>query len=196
MKTTDRYLRLLIILIISVVSLSGMALVNTPSPDNHYWDKQDKVAAYGQFIQSTLSSSFENSLMELDIKNQNLPSHLSFERGFEINNRLFDVGLIYHVKINDHFSNRQALRKMLDVLSENYPHIRRESMQEDISGDLHSIEERGYVYNENEKFSYINRIIIQDNQAWILVLTFNDQSKNKVRDLLNSIWIENKKGLS
>jgi hypothetical protein len=196
MRRTDRYFRLFIILIISVVSLSGMALINSPSPDNKYWEKLDKAAAYDEFIESTLSSSFENSLMEVDINSRHLPSHLTLEKGFKINNRLFDVGLIYHVKINDHFSSRKALRKMLDVLSENYAHIRRESMQEEKNGDIHSLEEIGYVYTENEKFSYVNKIITQNDDAWILVLTFSNQVENKVRNLLNSIRLENKKGLS
>ena len=189
MTRTDRYFRLFIILIISVVSLSGMAVIHSPSPDNKYREKLDKAAAYDEFIESMLSSSLENSLIEVDINNHNLPKQIIIDKGFAINNRLFDVGLIYHVKINDHFSNQKALRKMLDVLSENYAHIRRESMKEEKSGDLNSMEEMGFVYNENEKFSYINKIITQDNEAWILVLTFNDQGKNKVRDLLNSIWI-------
>lgn len=189
MTRTDRYLRLFIIMIISVVSLSGMAVIHSPSPHNKYWEKLDKSAAYDEFIESVLSSNLENSLMEVDINNQNLPTHFIIEKGFEIKNRLFDVGLIYHVRINDHFSTRKALQKMLNVLSENYAHIRRESMKEEKSGDLSSLEEIGFVYNENEKFSYVNKIITQDNEAWILVLTFNDQGKNKVRDLLNSIWI-------
>lgn len=196
MKRTDRYFRLFIILIISVVSLSGMALVNSPSPDNKIWDKLDRSATFEEFIESTLSSSFENSLREVDINKQNFPLNNPFEKGYEINNRLFDVGLIYHVKIDDKFSNRKALRKMLDVLSENYPHIRRESMDENNSGNLYSMEEQGYVYRDDEELSYISKIITQNNDAWILILTFNDQAKNKVRNLLNSIWIEKEKGLS
>jgi len=196
MTRTDRYFRLFIILIISVVSLSGMSLVNSTSPDNNYREKLDISAFYDEFIESTLFSSFESSLIEVNINNQDLPLHLTLEKGFEINNRLFDVGLIYHVRINDHFSNRKALRKMLDILSQNYAHIRRESIHETKSGDLHSMEEMGFVYNDNEKFSYISRIITQNNDAWILVLTYHDEAENKVRDLLNSIWIENKKGLS
>ncbi len=196
MKRTDRYFRLVIILIISVASLSGLALVNSPTPDIQYFEKLDKSAAYEAFIQGTLSSNFENSLIEVDIKKQNFPLNFTLEKSFEISNRLFDVGLVYHIKINDKFRKRKALRKMLDVLSENYVHIRRESMNEKNSGDLHSLEEQGYVYNENERFSYINKIITQNDEAWILILTFNDQSKNKVRDLLNLIWIEKEKVVS
>ncbi|MBS0000316.1 MAG: hypothetical protein KFF73_15145 [Cyclobacteriaceae bacterium] len=172
-----------------------MALVNNPSPTSNHWKKLDKAAAFGEFFESTLSSSFENSLVEVDINKENFPLNLTVNKGFQINNRLIDVGLVYHVKINDKFSNRLALRKMLDVLTENYTHIRREAMQEKNTGDFTSLEEQGVVFNDYEKFNYVSKIITQNDDAWILILTFNDRSKDIVKNLLDLFWIEKEKGV-
>jgi len=194
MKRTDRYFRLMIILIISIVSLSGMALVNSSRPAKKLSNKLVAVSSFQELIQNTLSASFENSFIEVDISKSDFPLNLKVQKGFKIDNKLIDYGRIYHVKINDKFSDRDALRKMLDVLSENYIRIRRESLFEKNSGDLYSTEELGYVYDEYERFTYISKIITQNEDAWFLILTFNEDSRDKVKDLLDSIWIEKVKG--
>ena len=194
-KGTDRYLRLAIILIIAVVSISGMALVNSPSPTNNHWKKLDKAAAFGEYFESTLSSSFENSLVEVNMNDQDFPLGETITRGFRIDNRLLDLGLVYHIKIDDNFSNNQALRKMLDLLSENYTHIRREAIKEFNHENLNSTEEQGFVFNDYERLNYISRIITQNDDAWIVIMTFQDSAKESVKNLLDLFWLENEKGV-
>jgi hypothetical protein len=182
-------------MIIAVVSVSGLALVNSPSPTNNHWKNLDKAVAFDEYFESALTSSFENSLVEVEINGHKFPLDLSIMKGFHIDNRLLDVGLVYHVRIDNNFSNSQALRKMLDLLSENYTHIRREAVQEMKQGDLSSTEEQGFVFNDSERLNYISRIITQNDNAWILIMTFQDSSKEKVKNLMDLFWLENEKGV-
>jgi hypothetical protein len=99
------------------------------------------------------------------------------------------------VKINDKFNDRHALRKMLDVLSERYIRIRRESVLEQNNGDLNSTEEMGFVFDEYQRYTYISKIITHNDDAWLLILTFNEDSGDQVRDFLDSIWMEKDKGV-
>lgn len=194
-KGTDRYLRLAIIMVIAVVSISGMALVNSPSPSNNHWKKLDKATAFGEYFESTLSSSFENSLIEVNANDQDFPLDQAITRGFRINNRLLDLGRVYHVKIDENFSNQLALRKMLDLLSDNYSHIRREAFKEFNQGNINTAEEQGYVFSDYVRLNYVSRIITQNDDAWIMIMTFEDSAKESVENFLDLIWSENKKGV-
>jgi len=194
-ERTERYLRLIVILCIAVVSISGMGLFTSPGPRNNHWTNLNKADLFGEFFESTLSSSFENSLVEVDLNGQTLPPNLTLQKVFRIDNRLIDMGRIYQGKIDDQFDRNLALRKMIDLLSDNYPHIRREAVHEDDYGNFATIEERGQVFNDFERFNYVSRIITKDNDAWILVLTYDDNSVEKVRDLLDLFQIENENGV-
>ncbi len=150
---------------------------------------------FGEMIEMTLNSSFENSLKEVDIDKVQTQFNEVIEKSYRIDNSLIDLGLIYHINLDDKFNDEKVLRKMLDVLSEKYVRIRRESVNEKKNGNLNSTEENGYVYDAYERFAYISKIITNQDKAWILILTFNDQSKDKVKDFLDSIWIEKEKGV-
>ena len=151
--------------------------------------------AFDELIDKTLSSSFENSLKEVDINKIKSPFNQPIDKSYTIDNNLIDLGMIYHLNLDGKFNDQKALRKMLDVLSKKYVRIRRESIQEKNSGNIYSTEENGYVYDSYERFAYISKIITKQDEAWILILTFNDQAKDKVKDFLDSIWIEKEKGV-
>jgi hypothetical protein len=153
------------------------------------------MSTFQKLLDTRFITSFEDGVKEVDVSNAQFPLNLEIEKGYEISNELLEIGRIYHVKIDDKFDNREALRKMLDVLSEKYIRIRRESLIENNAQDLNSTEESGYVFNEFERFNYISKIITHKNDAWIFVLTFNENARKKVENLLNLIAIEKEKGV-
>jgi hypothetical protein len=184
-----------IIIIVLILSFSGMILVNSNRPDDNSSDKLILMSTFQKFLDTRLTNSFEDGFTEVDVSKAQFPLNLEIEKGYEISNKLLEVGRIYHVKIDDKFDSREALRKMLDVLSEKYIRIRRESLIENNSRELISTEESGYVFDEFERYNYISKIITHNDDAWLFVLTFNENSRRKVEDLLKLIWMEQEKGV-
>ncbi len=194
-KRFMRYNRLLIIVLVAVISITGMALVNLPQRGMEYWSNLEMTTSIEEVIDHTLSWGFASSLKEVDHSTVGVPFEMNVEKGYRIDNNLVDYGMIYHGTVGQNFNNDKVFRKMLNVLSDNYLRIRRNDQIEKNNETLQSFEEHGYVYDLTNRYAYVNKLIISDNEAWVLMLTYDENARARVRELLDRIWIEEEKGV-
>jgi hypothetical protein len=195
MKRFGRYDRSVIIWIVAVISVTGVALINSPNIPGNYWKNPDVNITLTELVEHTLNSGFESSLSEIETDKDLSPFEMDIKKGYRIKNKMLDIGLVYQVNVGEKLNQEKTLREMLDILSEKYQRIRREEIKKKDNDNLSSFEESGLVYNENKSISYLNKVIQEGDEAWLFILTFDERDYGKVRDFLDSIWIKNKKGV-
>lgn len=187
----------MIILIIALVSVTGMALITYPGTARKYLKQFNVSNNLDMIILNKLAAGFENSLVEVDINKNTLSSVMELNKAYEINSNSIHHGMIYSGTLKPDFDEKMTLRKMLAILAGNYARIRRDQIQETPSENLHTIEESGHVFDESNNYSYINKIIVSGNKVWLFMLVWDDNmSKSKVDNLLQTLWFKESKGVS
>ncbi len=194
MKIFRRYDRPLIILIIAVISVAGVALINSPNKEDGYW-KKSMPAGFEEMVEHTLNINFENSLIAVDLNKDRTSFAFEIDKSYTIKNRSVDEGHVYHLKSRKGIDSDKLLREMIDVLSDNYKRIRRGTIIEGKNGSLISIEENGVVYDEMDTYTYINKLIMTDREIWLFVLTFNQREEGRIREFLDAVSLDKEKGV-
>lgn len=190
----ERYKWLLIIVTVNIISITGMALVNIPKNGIEYWKSLEMSASIEHVIESTLNLGFERSLVKMDSGNIRMPFEMQLESSYQIDNNLVDYGIFLHGNVNQEIEDDKVFRKMISILSDKYIRVRRNDFHEKRNDELRSVEEHGLVYDLSNRYAYINKLIISNNEVWVLMLTFDENAVDKVKDLLDRIWIQEGKG--